>query len=261
VVAIVGAREADGDGCDFTLELAADLATRGVVILSGLARGIDAAAHRGALEAGGLTGAVLGTSLDECSPPEHRDLQREVAASVGLLTEVPSGVSPSRVTFARRNRLLAALSRAVVVVQGRAGSGSLLTARAARALKLPVGAVPWDPREPLAEAPLELLAGREATVIRSADDVLTLIGEKPAAAEDAASAGRGRARKASPVDFESASSEGRLYRALRRLPQPLERVASQAGLNPAEAGAALVQLELSGHARREPGGRVRRIGG
>ena len=280
-IAIVGSREANGDGRDFAAWLAGDLAARGFAILSGLASGIDAAAHRGALEAGGCTGAVLGTSLDECYPPGHGILQRAVADSLGLLTEVPPGSPPTRVTFARRNRILAALADAVVVVQGDAVSGALLTAKAATRLGRPVGAVPWDPRERMAEAPLALLKEKGATLIRNADDVLAMIeqakrrpsrpvrphGPKAAPAGGAAErpaiedsdAVRWTAELDASRELEGASPEGRLLGALRYLPQPLESAARNAGLGIAEAGAAFVQLEIEGRARREPGGRVRRL--
>ena len=271
-VAIVGARQATGDGCDFAEQLAAELAARGATILSGLAKGIDAAAHRGALGAGGLTGAVLGTSLEVCYPKEHAELQQAVAGSLGLLTEVPPGRPATRATFALRNRMLAALAKVVVVVQGDGESGALLTARAAGRLGRPVAAVPWDPRERFAEAPLLLLKEEGAVLVRHADDVFALMG---------GSVGAKRAPKStslpgwdSPLEDEAdgtpeaelsggarLSHAELLYGALRSLPQPLEAAARRAGLGIAEAGAALAVLELSGRARREPGGRVRRLAG
>jgi DNA processing protein len=264
MVAIVGARDATGDGLDLTYELAAALAERGVAVISGLARGIDAAAHRGALAAGGRTGAILGTPLAGVYPPEHEALQREVAGSLGLLSEIAPGAAATRSTFASRNRLLAAVSDAVVVAQGRAGSGALLTVAAARALGRPVGAVPWDPREPLAEAPLALLRAGRASLIRHADDVLALLppftGSAPADAEQCAPKGAGDLfpdEGAEPVE----GPEGLLLAALRRRAEPLDLAARRAGLSIAEAGAALVALELRGRAERLAGGTVRRARG
>ena len=254
-VALVGSRNATDDGVDVARGLAAALARRGVAVLSGLARGVDAAAHRGALDAGGKTGAVLGTPLDQCYPLEHGDLQREVAASLGLLTEQPPGAPVTAGTFATRNRLLAALADAVVVVQGRAKSGALLTAEAARRLGKPVGAVPWDCRDPLGESPHALIRSRAATLIRGVDDVLELLGV----------ASRAGASTPGPVSPWAAAppigaGEERLWRALRERPRPLDAAAREAEITIAEASAALVRLELAGRARREPGGDVRRVG-
>ncbi|HKW51212.1 MAG TPA: DNA-processing protein DprA, partial [Candidatus Eisenbacteria bacterium] len=157
LVAVVGARDASDDGCDVAFGLARSLAEQGVAVVSGLARGIDAAAHRGALEAGGKSGAVLGTGLERVYPKEHGALQRALAGSLGLLSALLPGSHPTRNTFASRNRILAAISAAVVVVQGRERSGALLTATAARQLCRPLGAMPWDSRDPLGAAPHALI--------------------------------------------------------------------------------------------------------
>ena len=254
-IAVVGSRNATEDGKDFAEWIAAELAASGIAILSGLARGIDAAAHRGALRAGGRTGAVLGTSLDGCFPAEHAELQSAVARSLGILTEVPPGAPPTRATFATRNRIVAALAEAVILVQGEADSGSLITAKAAQKLGRPVGAVPWDPRERLAEAPLALLRAQGAVLVRNADDVMEMLGVRRSAPVAAAPAAESDASH----PLARGAHETLLYEALRNLPQPLESAARRAGLGIAEAGAALVTLELLGRARREPGGTVRRV--
>jgi len=276
-VALVGARDASDDGIDVARGLAADLARRGVAVLSGLARGIDAAAHGGALDAGGKTGAVLGTPLDRCYPLEHRDLQREVAASLGLLTEIAPDAPVTAGTFATRNRLLAALADAVVVVQGRARSGALLTAETARRLGTPVGALPWDSRDPLGESPHALIRSGAASLLRGADDVMELLGAARGAVAGASERGTmlsASARAASaavplPLPFSGVPAPGergidaageRLWRALRERPRPLDAAAREAELTIAEASAALVRLELAGRARRQPGGDVRRLG-
>jgi len=175
-VAIVGSRHPTEDGCDVARELAAALCERGVAIVSGLARGIDAAAHEGALDSGGLTGAVLGTSLEVVYPPEHTELQQRVAHSLGLMSEIPREASATRNTFASRNRIVAALADVVVIVQGRRGSGARITAEQAARLGRPVAALPWDSRETLAELPHDLIRSGNATLVRGVDDVLGLIG-------------------------------------------------------------------------------------
>jgi len=174
-VAIVGARNATEDGIDVARDLAGSLAERGVAVVSGLARGIDAAAHEGALGSGGASGAVLGTSLDETYPREHAELQERVARSLGLMSEIAPGTPATRGTFATRNRLLAAIADVVVVVQGGARSGSLITAAEAKRLGRLVGAIPWDCREPLGEAPHALIRSGAGMLVRSADDVMELL--------------------------------------------------------------------------------------
>jgi len=253
-VAVVGSRSPTDDGADFARELARDLARSGVAVISGLARGIDAAAHRGALEGGGASGAVLGTCLDETYPPEHRTLQDALASSLGLMSEIPPGRPATRATFATRNRLLAALSDLVVVVQGRAGSGALLTASEARRLARPLAAVPWDPREPLAEAPLALIRKGAAALIRGPADVMELLRPDIPVAPRAPS----RAVASPHVTAALTAAEARLYRALRERPLPLEHLAVAASLSAAELGAALLALELQGLARRDAGGTARR---
>lgn len=265
-VAIVGARRATGDGLDVARELAAALASRGVAVLSGLAHGIDAAAHEGALDAGGRSGAVLGTPLGSVYPRNHRALQARVARSLGLLSELPPGAPATRGTFAARNRLLAALSDAVILVQGRARSGALNTVRAALELGRPVGAVPWDPREEFGEAPLGLVKERNAELIRGADDAMELLGVFGAAGPElrARFGGLGGRPEASAAAAAAAigslaPGEARLFAALRLRREPLEAAARRAEMPIGEAGAAFVTLELLDLARREPGGFVRRV--
>jgi len=251
-VAIVGTRKASDDGCDVAYELARGLAARGVAIVSGLARGIDAAAHRGALDHGGVSGAVLGTPLDTVYPPEHGSLHQALRNSLGLMSELRPGDPTTRNTFAARNRMLAALAHAVVVVQGRRESGALITAKEAGKLGRPVGAVPWDSRDALGEAPHDLIRSGRATLVCAADDVLELLGaDRKEPAE--------RRPVAPPVDRASLSPhERRLYEALRDRPQSLDRLTILTELGASHLGVALVSLELRGLAVRMPGGSAKR---
>jgi len=254
-VAIVGTRDASDDGRDVAHDLARALAKRGVAILSGLARGIDAAAHEGALDADGVSGAVLGTPLDVTYPREHVSLQDRLRRSLGLMSEIRSGDPTTRNTFAARNRMLAALADVVVVVQGRERSGALLTAREARRLGRPVGAVPWDSRDPLGEAPHGLLRSGTARLVCTASDVLKLIHPE----EDARGAPRSTGSRARPELLETLQPHERaLYRALRERPRPMDELAGVSGLSAAQLGVALLSLELQGLARRDPGGLARR---
>lgn len=141
-VAVIGARHASQDGLYAAGEIALGLARAGVAVVSGLARGVDGAAHQGALDAGGATIAVLGTGIDCVYPPEHRDLSERIAAEGVLVTEFPPGTPPEDWHFPRRNRIISGLSRAVVVVEAREKSGSLITARLAADQGRDVMAVP-----------------------------------------------------------------------------------------------------------------------
>jgi len=267
-VAIVGSRHPTEDGCDVARELAGALCERGAAIVSGLAQGIDAAAHGGALDAGGLTGAVLGTPLQEIYPREHVELQGRVARSLGIMTEIPPDGFATRNTFAARNRMVAAMGDVVVVVQGALNSGALITAEEAARLGRPVAALPWDSREPLGEAPHALIRSGRATLVRNADDVLELIGRK--APESGVSLGNGEdkfptgntaSRRLAPnvaIPLHLTPIEAALYCALRERPLPLDHLASAASLTASDLSIALLALELRGLARRMPGGLARR---
>jgi len=260
VVAIVGSRGSLADALELTMDLAGDLASQGVAVVSGMALGIDGAAHHGALRTGGRSGAVLGTELGVSYPRAHAALQQSLAASLGLMSEIPAGTHATRGTFASRNRLIAALSHAVILVQGDSQSGALLTVRAAESLGRPVGAIPWDLSEPLAAAPHALIRERRAVLIRDAADALALLGEAPSATLVRALAARRDAKRVGGASRAEGGGalESRVLAGLRRRAEPLDVVATRASLPAAETSAALLALELAGLARREPGGRFRR---
>src|SRR5436309_5889064 len=173
-VAIVGSRAATAYGLAVAERLAADLAARGVAVVSGLARGVDSAAHRGALSTG-ATIAVLGSGVDVVYPPEHGALAREIEAAGAIVSELVPGTPPHKVFFPRRNRIISGLSRAVVVIEAGEKSGSLITARCALEQGREVLAVPGN-----------VLTGRNrgahallrdgATIVESVEDILQELG-------------------------------------------------------------------------------------
>lgn len=174
-VAIVGSRECTAEGANFTEHLARRLAEEGWATVSGLARGIDAAAHRGSLAEGGDTIAVLGCGVDVTYPEENRALQERIAREGVLVGEFAPGMPPIPGHFPRRNRLLAALGRAVVLVECRLRSGALVTCRHAIEHGRELYVVPGWPTSPLASGPLRLLRDG-ARLIRGGDDLLEDLG-------------------------------------------------------------------------------------
>jgi len=176
-VAIVGTRRASGYGLSVATEIADDLARAGVVVISGLALGIDGAAHRAAAEAGGPSIAVLPSPLDRVYPPRHRPLARDLLRAGGaLVSEVAIGAAAGRPDFARRNRIIAGLAEAVVVVEAPDRSGALLTASAATAIGREIYAVPGQIDAMGSRGCTRLIADQHATIVTSSASLLHQIG-------------------------------------------------------------------------------------
>jgi DNA processing protein len=240
-VAVVGTRRPSADGLEVARRLAAGLSAAGVCVVSGLARGIDAAAHRGALEGGGLTVAVLGCGMDRVWPAEHAELLEQVAERGAVLSEYPPGTPPLRHHFPARNRILAALSRAVVVVEARERSGALLTAEFALEMGREVFAVPGCVLNPRSRGPHQLL--REgAHLAESAEDVLSVLG-LPCS---------------SPGPTAPLSEAEAALVDLLEEPRYLDELVRATGRAPAAVAALLVALEVRGVVRRLAGGRYGR---
>ena len=240
-VAVVGARRASEYGLEVARGLGRGLAASGVTVVSGMAFGVDSAAHTGALAAAGPTIAVLPGGADRPYPASKRGLHTQLRADGAVVSELPPGSPVRRWGFPARNRIVAGLAAMTVVVEAAEGSGALLTAGFGRGLGRPVGAVPGRVGSGLAAGPNELLA-RGARVVRDTQDVLDhLFG-----------AGRRRARR---DDRPSLSRElGALLEAIsegRDTPGAL----AAAGVPPEQGLAALAALELAGYVRREAGGR------
>lgn len=240
-IAVVGTRLPDPYGDQLAREISEGITAAGLTVVSGGAAGIDGVAHRAALDAGGHTIAVLGTGIDVAYPPEHAPLFEEIVAAGGaLVSELPDGAPPTHWTFPKRNRLVAALSEAVVVVRAGLRSGALITAALARGMGVPVFAVPGDVRERLSAGPNGLL--REgARVAEGADDVLGALGV-------------GESRQLGlPAVAEPAGDGARLLAAMRGEPRHVDELAREAGLGPGAAMAALLTLELQGLCEQRPG--------
>ena len=253
-VAIVGTRYADVDALRFTHDLSAELALAGCCVVSGGARGIDAAAHRGALSAGGKTVAVLATGFDRAYPSAHRELFSTIAARGALVTEAQDGWSPRPGLFLARNRLIAALSPQVVVVQAPFRSGALSTAGHAKRLKRQLFAVPgapWNPRS----AGTNSLLGEGALICTSVRDVLSV---PPSKAQQAAPQPRGERKKAyDPEKLDEVSRA--VLAALGHRPTHPDELARSTRFSPAVVQHALLTLVLEGAVGEHRPGRYVRI--
>jgi DNA processing protein len=246
-VAIVGSRAASAYALEVARRLGADLARRNIAVVSGMARGVDSAAHRGALEGGGLTIAVFGCGVDVIYPPEHRGLASRIAERGALVSEFPPGMPPLKQHFPQRNRIISGLSLAIVIVEAAEGSGSLITADFALEQGRTVLAVPGN-----------VLGGRNfgahallrdgAKLVECADDILE---ELPA--------GLTLEKESKPVRVAShdpvlrSMDEGDTY--------DLDEIAERSGVDRMKLLPRLLELELAGAVQRIEGGRFVRFRG
>lgn len=244
-VAIVGSRQCTAYGRRVAERLSAGLAQKGYTIISGLARGIDGCAHRGALQAGGRTIAVLAGGLSRIYPPEHVELAREVWASGGLLTESAMAMQPMAAMFPARNRLISGLSRAVMVVEAAEQSGALITARHAAEQGRPVFAVP-GPIDSVASAGSHRLLRDGAILIRSVDDVLEEL-------EGIKGPKSGSAVEKTPAPPGLTEVQQRIWNLLADQPRHVDELVRQLGAPVAEVTGALMMLEMKRALRRLPG--------
>jgi DNA processing protein len=249
-VAVVGARRASPYGLEVAERLATELAARGVTIVSGLARGIDAAAHRGALAAGGRTLAVLGCGIDIVYPPEHRPLAAAIEARGALVSQFPPGMPALPGHFPARNRTLAGLALGVLVVEAAERSGALITAGFAGDLGREVFAIPGRITSELSAGTNRLIQDGATLITRWQD----IVSELP---EPWRRVVRGTVvSERAPAPPEGESDEGRMLQLLTPdEPRHIEALIARGGLTPARAAAALVALELGGWARQLAGQR------
>lgn len=231
-VAIVGARAATPYGRAVAERLARDLAHAGLVVVSGLARGIDAAAHLGALAGPGRTVAVIPSALDQVTPATHGELAQRIERAGAVVSEVERGGPFGPGAFVKRNRLIAALAAATVVVEATPASGALTTAAVAESLGRLVFAVPGDVDRPAAAGPLGLLR-RGARLCADAGDVL----------------------RALPPAALAGDPDARLRAALAATPRSVDQLARDSGSTPGETLARLLRMQWAGQALPHPGGR------
>jgi DNA processing protein len=251
-VAVVGARNASLAGIRMAQSLAGELGREGYAVVSGLARGIDTAAHRGSLATGTI--AVLAGGLDLPYPPENVELYHEIAATGGaVISEMPFGWEPRARDFPRRNRIIAGLAYGLLVVEAAKRSGSLISARLAGEMGRLVFAVPGSPLDPRAAGANGLLKDG-AILVTEAKDVLDhlapLVGAPPPPSDFD-----------EPPDFSSAAPPGdgdrdKVLEALSPVPTAIDEIIRHTGLHPAQVFMVLLELDLAGRLERHPGGKV-----
>ncbi|HEV7340953.1 MAG TPA: DNA-processing protein DprA [Sphingopyxis sp.] len=249
-VAIVGARNASAIACRFARQLAADLVARDVTVVSGLARGVDTAAHIGAL--GGSTVGVIASGIDIAFPPENATLQEKIATDQLLIAEQPPGSEPLARHFPSRNRIIAGLAQGTVVIEAAPRSGSLITARRAGDYGREVMAVPGSPLDPRAQG-CNLLIREGATLIQTVDDVIEAVGpiDTRMVREPA------RSYAAAPTSADAGDGDRRrVIDLLGPTPVAVDELVRQSGQAAAIVQLVLLELELAGRVERHAGAKI-----
>lgn len=268
-LAIVGSRNATPQGMIDARRFATALAEQGYTIASGLALGIDAAAHEGALaagDAGGSTIAVVGTGIDIVYPAAHRALAHRIADAGLLVSELPLGTTATAHQFPRRNRIIAGLARGVLVIEAAARSGSLITARLASEAGREVFAVPGSIHSPLSKGGHQLIR-QGAKLVESVADIVDEIGvpDAEAASRSTVSAVATSKSPASPSATDDPepvdATDDRVLSAVGFDPVLADEVADRCALDASTVSMRLLSLELAGRIVRLPGGRVQRLAG
>ena len=255
-VAIVGSRHPTATGREIAYEFAEALSRAGLVVTSGMAYGIDAAAHQGALAGSGVTIAVLGNGIDCTYPARHSALAERIAAAGVVVSEFPPGTPPLAAHFPRRNRIISGLSHGVVVVEAGRRSGSLITARLAAEQGREVFAVPGSIRNPLSRG-CHALIREGATLVESAAEVLEILA---AQIGELHPCDAGLQRDASVQDSELNADQRRVLRALGHEPTSVDVIVERSGLTAEAVSSMLLLLELRGHVLLAPGGLYCRAG-
>jgi len=263
-VAVVGARVATPYGLGVGKALGRDLVAAGYAVVSGGARGIDSAAHRGALDAGGVTIAVMGSGLDVPYPKENGKLFEQIAVSGAVVSEFPFGTGPQARFFPFRNRIIAGLAHGVVVVEGARESGSLITARLAADFGREVFAVPGPITSPLSDGPHELIQAG-AKLVRRLGDILEELPFSPQRPEPQGllgdSGGGSGANGGADINNDAVPGGAAILAALdAHGGSTADELSAALGLAPGELLGSLLELELMGRIQQWPGGRfVRKV--
>lgn len=249
-VALVGARNASAAACRFARGLAQELAEAGLSVVSGLARGIDTAAHVGAL--GGGTIAVIASGIDIVFPPENAELQERIATDGLLVAEQPPGTEPRARHFPYRNRIIAGLSQGTVVIEAAPKSGSLITARLAGEMGREVMAVPGSPLDPRAQG-CNLLIREGATLVQSAADIIEAL--RPLDPRALAQPAAPFSPEPGPLEVDE-RERAAIAALLGPTPVAVDELIRQSGSAPGVVQLVLLELELAGRLERHAGGRV-----
>ena len=249
-LAIIGSRNPTGGGVRNAVEFSRHLAGRGFTIASGLAQGIDSAAHRGALEAGGLTVAFLGHGIDRVYPAANRDLAHAISAQGALLSEYPLGARPERWHFPERNRLISGLSLGTLVIEAARRSGSLITARLAADQGREVFALPGSIHNPLARG-CHALIRQGAKLVETADDIISELA--PLTGHMAQSPGDRTADELPAAELDEDYAD--LRRLLGHDPLSIDELVQQSSLTIEQLSSMLLILELHGEVESLSGGR------
>ena len=256
-LAVVGSRNPTPVGRQTAEDFARHLSLAGLVITSGLAAGIDAGGHSGALAAGKPTIAVMGTGLDRVYPARHRDLAHRIAAQGVLVSEFPLGTEPRPGNFPQRNRIISGLSLGTLVVEAAIRSGSLISARCATEQGREVFAIPGSIHNPLARG-CHALIRQGAKLVETAQDIIDELG--PLAGAWASTAPAPGESTGDPA--ESRSLDGEYTQLLEYIgydQTSIDTLVTRSGLTPAEVSSMLLQLELGGHVASSPGGFYNRL--
>ena len=255
-IAIVGARKASPQGLTFTEELSRNLASLGLTIVSGLARGVDAAAHRGALRGGGRTLAVLGCGIDRTYPPEHRSLREEIENRGAVLSEFPVGTPPRGYHFPKRNRLISGLCLGVVVTEAAIKSGSLITARFALEQNREVFAVPGSVKGNKHSGPHGLIKQGAKLVEDHHDTLEELLPQLDHTFRERVTC---PGPQQAPAPQTLGPEEQAVFQLFSDEPLSVDELMAQARFLPTEVMSILLSLELKGIIRQLPGSQYIRV--
>ncbi len=258
MVAIVGSRNADASTRRFVSRLAGELTNHGIAIISGGALGIDTAAHEGALDAGGVTVAVIGCGFNFIYPEANRDLFEQIAEHGALMTEFVPEQPPAKWTFPRRNRIVAAMADAVIVAQAGEKSGALITAQMAHKLGIPLGAIPGAAGDQRNRGSNQLIRQRMA-MVENVVDILNLIENNKT--ETQLDLPNTRPDAAIPDNADELSSvEVKILDILGSQPVHIDEIIAGAGLRSGDANAAILSLEITGLIEDQGGKNFIRVG-